>query len=114
MVKGTHPPLNLSLSYLEVKMGWYRVYKTFQGGCYPSKNNEYIEVPKGTRLGEVQGYAEEWADRTPGGHNYGYRVYWTRVSRPSKVWLKGRCSDLKKSIAYEENQLKKLELMITG
>jgi len=95
-------------------MGWYRVYKTFRGGQYPSKGKlaEYIETPKGTSLDDVKDYAEEWADRTPGGHNYGYQVYWNRVSRPSRAWLKSRCGDLKESIREKQNYLKKLESIL--
>lgn len=95
-------------------MGWYRVHKTFRGGQYPSKGEltEYIEVPRGTLLNDVKEYAESWADRTPGGHNYGYRVYWKRVSRPSRTWLNRECSKACESIKRSQNYIKDLGLIL--
>ncbi len=95
-------------------MGWYKVYKTFRNGQYPSKGElkEYIEVPKGTKLDDVKGYAESWADSTPGGHNYGYKVCWSRVSRPSRIWLKREWTKTMKLIEARQDYVKKLELML--
>ena len=95
-------------------MGWYKVWKTFRGGQYPSKGKlaEYIEVPKGTLLDDVEEYARSWADNTPGGHNYGYEVYWKRVSRPSRIWLKTKRDSLKETIQERLDYIRKLQLML--
>ena len=95
-------------------MGWYKVHKTFRGGQYPRSNEvaEYIEVPKGTKKDDVKGYAESWAERAEGGHNYGYTVYWKRVSRPSQAWLKRECDKARESISEYQDYKKELELML--
>lgn len=68
-------------------MTWYSIHKIFRGGRYPRKGVDYIEVPNGTSQDVVQEVAEEWAEGTSGGHNYGYTVYWRRAKKPSNKWL---------------------------
>jgi len=95
-------------------MGWYKVHKTFRNGQYPEKDGmaEYIEVPKGTKKDDVKDYAEDWAERAEGGHNYGYKVFWKRVSKPSQLWLKKERDKEMESIRITRDYIKRLELML--
>ena len=93
-------------------MTWHRIHKHFQGGRTPRDPNEfdYIEVPNGTKRDEVRDYAEDWADRTPGGHAYGYRVYWSRVRRPSKQWLQNRINCLENRLkGYRKREMTRID-----
>jgi len=87
-------------------MAWYKIWKTFRGGESPV---DYMEVPKYTKIKDVCDYAEEWADSTGGGENYGWRVYYNKVRRPSKVWIKNQIQKqrnyLKSNIKYIEELL---------
>ncbi len=91
-------------------MTWYRVHKIFRGG---KSSYDYIEVPKYTRLDDVKNYAEDWADNTPGGHCYGWRVYWKKVRKPPKKWFRKKVEELETRIdsykRYIENLKKRIE-----
>ena len=78
-------------------MTWYRVYKTFRGGKSPF---HYIEVPKYTKNEDVKEYVECWADKAPGGHCYGWTVYWRRVKQPPKKWFLEQIEDLEQNVDY--------------
>ncbi len=66
-------------------MTWYKVYKRFRGGQSPVG---YFSVPKYSDKEVVKDAAEDWAENTLGGENYGWTVYWSKAKRPSKKWLK--------------------------
>lgn len=86
-------------------MAWYRVYKTFKGGC---SLVDYVEVVKYARKDHVEEVVRHWADNTTGGHNYGYRVYWSLVKRPSKKWLKNKIRQMKCTILSLNSRLGEL------
>jgi len=93
-------------------MTWYRVYKTFRGGRSPIG---YFSVPKYSNKDRVKGEACGWAENTPGGENYGWEVYWSRIKKPSKKWLKQEIEnflaiidDYKKTVEEYQNIYDKL------
>lgn len=87
-------------------MTWYRVYKTFRGG---KSQYDYLEVPKYTKLKDVKDYAEDWAENTPGGHNYGWTVYWKKVRRPPKKWFQKEIEILKRQIETYKNRIENVK-----
>ncbi len=84
-------------------MTWYRVYKTFRNG---QSKISYFEVPKYSKKDIVEDYARDWAERTSGGHNYGWTVYWSRVKKPSRKWLIYKIESLKQDIPYYKERIK--------
>jgi len=87
-------------------MAWYKVYKIFRGG---KSKPDYIEVPKYTKAKDVEGYARDWAKSSPGGHNYGWTVYWSKIKNPPKKWLIGEIEDHECSIGYYKERIKELK-----
>jgi len=90
-------------------MTWYAVHKTFRGG---TSKVDYIEVPNYSRKDIVKDEARVWAERSPGGHDYGWTVYLKRVKKPPKKWLNSRIKQLKVlSKEYKEraNQLERIQ-----
>ena len=60
---------------------WLKVHKTYRGG---KSAFDYIQIDKNTDQEEE---ARNWAERSPGGKNYGWEVHWEEVSRPPNPWL---------------------------
>lgn len=87
-------------------MAWYRVYKTYRGGKSPV---DYFDTPKYCRKQEVKEYAESWAENSSGGHNYGWTVYWIKVKRPPKKWLKKKIKRIESLVVYYNKEIKKLQ-----
>lgn len=61
------------------KSKWYKVEKYFKGG---GKTHYF----RATDEEDAEEKAKDWGERSDGGHNYGYRLYW-EPHEPPKVWL---------------------------
>lgn len=62
---------------------WIKVYKTFRGG---RSADDYLLLDESFTEDEVQEEAISWADKTSGGSNYGWKVYWEEGT-PTLQWL---------------------------
>ena len=81
-------------------MPWYRVYKTYRNGESPK---DFFEVPKYTHKEDVKAEAENWADKAEGGHCNGWTVYWEKVRKPPKAWIKEKIREYKSAAeSYKE------------
>ena len=99
-------------------MTWYKVYKTYRNG---KSEIDYFEIPKYSKKDSVEEIAITWAEKTPGGENYGWRVYWEGVKKPSKKWLKKEIKKIPTALIQHErksnslkNKLKKYQKLLGG
>ena len=60
---------------------WLKVHKTYRGG---ESNFDYIQIDDNDDKEEC---AKDWAEKSPGGHNYGWKVFWEEVQKPPEQWL---------------------------
>ncbi len=95
---------------------WLEVWKYFKGG---KSKMDYLEVSDGASRPHQEDEAKYWAERVPGGENYGWTVYWEEVDCPPLDWLEKRMVSLReRSIEYVELSVKlrkkanKIELLI--
>jgi hypothetical protein len=86
-----------------MKLKWLKVWKKFRGGV---SNPDYIMMHPDD---DKQESAESWAERSPGGHSYGWTVYWVPVELPPQKWLKNEIDD---SLRQIDNMLKLQSLLI--
>ncbi len=98
-----------------MKPKWLRVWKTFRGGV---SKPDYIMLHPDDDEKEC---AENWAEKAPGGHNYGWTVHWKSVDAPPIEWIDNEIKGLERQIkaidthivTYEKEKkiiLKKIEL----
>jgi len=66
-----------------MKVRWLKVWKTFRGGM----NEGYIMCNKSSDEEDFEAYARDWAEKSSGGHNYGWVVHWKEVDKPSPEWI---------------------------
>jgi hypothetical protein len=86
-----------------MKPKWLKVWKKFRGGV---SNPDYIMMHPDD---DKQECAENWAEKSPGGHSYGWTVYWVSVDLPPQRWLKNEIDDLQRQT---DNMLKLQSLLI--
>jgi len=71
---------------------WLRVRKSYQGG---TSSFDYIMLHPDDTAEEA---ARSWANRSPGGSNYGWTVHWTPVEMPPVEWIDSKIASLEKKI----------------
>ena len=64
-------------------MKCFKITKCFQGG----QTTYYAElsINKRVKKGYWEAQLNQWGDITPGGHNYGYRIYAKQCNRPKHI-----------------------------
>ncbi len=97
-------------------MTWYRIYKTYRNGQFEF---DYFQVPKYSKKDYIEEIAIEWAEDAEGGENYGWRVYWKRIKKPPKKWLKDEIKRMElriisryESIEYLTNKIESTKKLI--
>jgi hypothetical protein len=86
-----------------MKPKWLKVWKKFRGGV---SNPDYLMMHPDDDEEET---ASIWATKAPGGHSYGWTVYWISVDLPPQKWLKNEIDDLQRKT---DNMLKLQSLLI--
>jgi len=71
---------------------WLKVYKTFRGG---RSKDDFIEVPDDCDDEDQKEAAKDWAERTDGGHAYGWTVYWEPKTPPPE-WVEKKIASLRR------------------
>ena len=66
-------------------MVWYRFWK--KSGPMQGLRETYRYFEEDQNKKTLKTWAEEWADRMPGGHNTSYNYGWEKVEVPPKEWL---------------------------
>ena len=76
-------------------MKWLKVYKTFRGG---RSKDDYMMLPDAMEADDIKEAAENWAERTSGGENYGWVVHWEPVDKPPIEWIDNKIESLERQI----------------
>ena len=82
---------------------WLKVRKSYQGGTSP---DDYIILHPNDNPEEA---ARSWANKSPGGHNYGWTVHWSPVDSPPVEWIDKKIASLEKRIKVIDLNVKTME-----
>lgn len=86
-------------------MRFLKVYKTFRGG----RHDGWVIVPDWAEDPEdIEYLAKNWAEKTPGGDNYGWTVHW-EFGTPPIEWLE---KELNYAIGIVESKQSYVKLVI--
>jgi hypothetical protein len=75
-----------------MKPKWLKVWKKFRGGV--SKPDYLMMHPDDDK----EETAEIWATKAPGGHSYGWTVYWKSVDAPPIEWIDNEIEGLERQM----------------
>jgi hypothetical protein len=87
-------------------MKWLKVYKTFRGG---RSKDDYIRLPDVMDADDIKEAAENWAERAPGGENYGWTVHWEPVDKPPIEWIDKKIEGLERRIEAIDSNIRTME-----
>jgi len=87
------------------ELRFLRVRKTFRGG----EHKGWVLVPDWAQSPEdIEWLARNWAEKSPGGHNYGWTVHW-EFGTPPKIWLENELRAAKIHVKQKKSYVKLVE-----
>ncbi len=82
---------------------WLKVRKSYQGGVSP---DDYVMLHPDDNAEEA---ARSWANKSPGGHSYGWTVHWSPVDSPPVEWLDKKIASLERQVKAIDSHIVTME-----